>query len=123
MTFTICCNMRWNRSHKQKLPSSQATSMNSLARTDMVGRLPCLILIILTFVIALYFMHFSTGVHRGDHHGLLLFAMAVDNVARSVCSPFNAWYLDDVTQGDSAESFAENLQQVAFLGLQSSRKP
>ena len=39
----------------------------------------------------------STGVQQGDPLGPLLFALAVDDIARSLSSPVNLWYLDDAT--------------------------
>ena len=37
----------------------------------------------------------STGVQQGDPLGPLLFALAIDEITRSVSSPLNVWYLDD----------------------------
>ena len=37
----------------------------------------------------------ASGVQQGDRIGPLLFALAVDDMARSVSAPLNIWYLDD----------------------------
>ncbi|XP_029656011.1 uncharacterized protein LOC115229886 [Octopus sinensis] len=39
----------------------------------------------------------STGVQQGDPLGPVLFALGVNNIAHSVRSPINIWYLDDAT--------------------------
>ncbi|CAE1319748.1 unnamed protein product [Acanthosepion pharaonis] len=50
-----------------------------------------------------------TGIQQSDPHGPLLFAMAVDGVARSITSPFDIWYIDDATLGGSIEAVAAEL--------------
>lgn len=64
----------------------------------------------------------ATGIQQGDPLGPLLFAMAIDGVARSIASPFNIWYLDDATLGGSVETVAADLQRVipalSLLGLE-----
>lgn len=69
------------------------------------------------------YMHFSSlvaadskitsfsGVQYGDR-SLLLFTLSVVNVAPSVYSSFNVWFLDDMTLGGSLESFVWDFQQV-----------
>ncbi|CAE1283077.1 unnamed protein product [Acanthosepion pharaonis] len=64
----------------------------------------------------------ATGIQQGDPLGPLLFAMAIDGVARSIASPFNIWYLDDATLGGSIEAVAADLRRVipalSLLGLE-----
>ncbi|CAE1272225.1 unnamed protein product [Acanthosepion pharaonis] len=64
----------------------------------------------------------ATGIQQGDPLGPLIFAMAVDGVARSIASPFNIWYLDDATLGRSIEAVAADLRRVipvlSLLGLE-----
>ena len=64
----------------------------------------------------------STGVQQGDPLGPLLFALAVDDVARSVSSPLNIWYLDDATIGGPVETVANDIDNIipglASLGLE-----
>ena len=54
----------------------------------------------------------ETGVQQGDPLGPVLFALAVDEIARSVRSPINIWYLDDATIGGPAESVCEDLRRI-----------
>ena len=54
----------------------------------------------------------ETGVQQGDPLGPVLFALAVDQIARSVRSPINIWYLDDATIGGPAESVCEDLRRI-----------
>ena len=54
----------------------------------------------------------ETGVQQGDPLGPVLFALAVDEIARSVRSPINIWYLDDATIGGPAESVCEDLCRI-----------
>jgi hypothetical protein len=64
----------------------------------------------------------ATGVQQGDPLGPLLFALAIDNIARSVESPFNVWYLDDATIGGPVESIINDLTKIVpaltSLGLE-----
>ena len=46
----------------------------------------------------------ATGIQQGDLLGPVLLAMAVDEVASSLSSEINIWYLDDVTLGGKAEA-------------------
>ena len=54
----------------------------------------------------------ETGVQQGDPLGQVLFALAVDEIARSVRSPINILYLDDATIGGPAESVCEDLRRI-----------
>ena len=54
----------------------------------------------------------DTGVQQVDPLGPILFAMAVDEIARSVRSPINIWYLDDATIGGPVESACEDLRRI-----------
>ena len=54
----------------------------------------------------------ETGVQQGDPLGPVLFALAVDEIARGVRSPINIWYLDDATLGGPAESVCEDLRRI-----------
>ena len=44
-----------------------------------------------------------------------MFALTVDEIARSVRSPINIWFLDDATIGGPVESICEDLQIIAML--------
>ena len=54
----------------------------------------------------------ETGVQQGDPLGPVLFALAVDKIARSVRSPINTWYLDDATIIGPVESACEDLRGI-----------
>ncbi|CAE1263915.1 unnamed protein product [Acanthosepion pharaonis] len=54
----------------------------------------------------------ATVIQQGDPLGPLLFAMAIDGVARSIASLFNIWYLDDATLGGPIEAVAADLRRV-----------
>ena len=52
------------------------------------------------------------GVQQGDPLGPLLFVLAVDDIARSVSSSLNMWYLDDATLGGPADIVAADLGRI-----------
>ena len=54
----------------------------------------------------------ETGVHQGHPLGSVLFALVVDEVARSVRSSISIWYLDDVTIGGQLESICEDHRRI-----------
>ena len=54
----------------------------------------------------------ETGVQQGDPIGPVLFALAVDKIARSVRSPINIWFLDDAMIGGPVESVCDDLRRV-----------
>ena len=54
----------------------------------------------------------STGVQQGDPLGPLLFSLAIDEVARSVSSPLNLWYLDDATIAGPPLTVAQDLRKI-----------
>ena len=54
----------------------------------------------------------ETGIQQGDPLGPVLFAFAVDKIARSVRSHINIWYLDDATIGGPVESVCEDLCRI-----------
>ena len=51
----------------------------------------------------------------GDPLGPVLSAMAVDEIAKSVRSPINIWYMDDATIGGPLESVCENLRRLILM--------
>ena len=57
-------------------------------------------------------IHSSTGVQQGDPLGPLLFALAVDDIARSLSSPINLWYLDDATIAGPADLILKDIQTI-----------
>ena len=59
----------------------------------------------------------ETGVQQGDPLGPAMFAYSVDEIARSVRSPINIWYLDDTTIGGPVESVCEDLRRIIPLLL------
>ena len=54
----------------------------------------------------------ETGVQQEDPLGPVLFALVVDEIARSVRSPINTWYLDDATIVGPVESVCEDLRRI-----------
>ena len=64
----------------------------------------------------------AAGVQQGDPIGPVLFALAVDDIACTVKSPVNMWYLDDATIGGTAASVHSDLSPVIpahlFIGLE-----
>ena len=63
-----------------------------------------------------------TGIQQGDPLGLVLFAMAVDEVASSLSSKINIWYLDDATLGGPGESVFVDVRkcvtELKMIGLE-----
>ena len=57
----------------------------------------------------------ETGVQQGDPLGPVLFALAVDEIARSARSTINIWYLDDATIGGPVESVCEDLRRIITM--------
>ena len=53
----------------------------------------------------------ATGIQQGDPLDPGLFVMAVDEVASSLSSEINIWYLDDATLGGPAESVFANVRK------------
>ena len=64
----------------------------------------------------------ASGVQQGDPLGPLLFALAVDDIARSATSPLNIWYLDDASLGGPLDVVVKDLERMipdlAAIGLQ-----
>ena len=62
------------------------------------------------------------GVQQGDPLGPMLFCLVVDQLAKSLESPLNLWYLDDATLGGSPESVLEDfvtvMEKADELGLE-----
>ena len=54
----------------------------------------------------------ETGIQQGDPFGPALFALAVDEAARSVNTEFNVWYLDDATLGGAPEEVFEAVRTL-----------
>ena len=54
----------------------------------------------------------QTGVQQGDPLGPLLFALGVDDIAKSITSPFNVWYLDDATLGGPPLTVIRDLTNI-----------
>ena len=53
----------------------------------------------------------ETGVQDGDPLGLVMFALAVGEIANSVRSPINIWYLDDIKIGGPVKCVCEDLRR------------
>ena len=68
------------------------------------------------------FLESQTGVQQDDPLDPLLFAPGVDDIANSITSPFNVWYLDDATIGGPHDPVIHNLPRViaasARIGLE-----
>ena len=64
----------------------------------------------------------ASGVQQGDRIGPLLFALAVDGIARSVSAPLNIWYLDDATLGGPVDKIIHDLGAIilalSMIGLE-----
>ena len=54
----------------------------------------------------------ETGVQQGDPLGPVLFALAVDEIARSIRSPINISYMDDAKIGGPVENACEDLRRI-----------
>jgi len=54
----------------------------------------------------------ATGIQQGDPFGPALFSLGIDEIARSVSSHFNVWYLDDATLGDSPEKVLGDVRLI-----------
>ena len=63
----------------------------------------------------------ESGIQQGDPLGPLLFALGVNDIARSITTPINIWYLDDATVGGTLTAVCANLRHVvpalAEIGL------
>ena len=57
----------------------------------------------------------ETGVQQGDPLGPVLFAMAVDEIAKIFRSPINIWFLDDATIGGPMECVCEDLRRIISM--------
>ena len=64
----------------------------------------------------------ETGVQQGDPLGPVLFALAAEEIARSVRSPINNWYLDDDTISGTVEGVCEDrrwiIPMLSDIGLE-----
>ena len=92
------------RDHFLEVCSSRTPSFSRLASTEYAT--------ISHLVIGNETILSETGVQQGDPLGQVLFAMAVDEIASSVRSPINIWYLDDATIGGSVKSVCEDLRRI-----------
>ena len=57
----------------------------------------------------------ETGAQQDDPIGPVLFAVAADEITRSVKSPIEIWYLDDATIGGPVESVCEDLRRIISM--------
>ena len=64
----------------------------------------------------------SSGVQQGDPHSLLLFALAINNIAHSVWTPLNICYLNDATVGGPSksiiDSYSKTIADLSFISLE-----
>ena len=65
---------------------------------------------------------YASGVQQDDPIGPLLFALAVDDIARSVSAPLNIWYLDDATLEGPVDKIIHDLGTIipalSMIGLE-----
>ena len=63
----------------------------------------------------------NSGVQQGDPLGPLLFSLAIHDIASSMKSNFNVWYLDDATIAGDPRSVCDDIKKcscmLADLGL------
>ena len=57
----------------------------------------------------------KSGVQQGVPLGPIRFALEVYEIARSLRSPINIWYLEDATIGGPVESVCENLRRIIVM--------
>ena len=60
----------------------------------------------------------DSGVH-GDHLGLLLFSLAIHDIASTMKSNFNVWYLDDATIAGDPRSVCNDIEDAHVCSLTS----
>ena len=95
------------RDHFHEVCLSRATSILRLALTAYAASSH--------LVIGNVTILFETSVQQSDPLGSVVFALAVDEIARSVRSPINIWYMDDATIGGPVESVCEELRRIIPL--------
>ena len=54
----------------------------------------------------------ENGIQQDDPLGPVLFAWAVDIIARGIRSPINIWYFDDATISSPMENVCEDLRRI-----------
>ena len=54
----------------------------------------------------------ASGVQQGDPIGPQLFALAVDDIARSVSEPLSVWFLDNATLGGPVDKIIHDLETI-----------
>ena len=63
-----------------------------------------------------FMLQSSSGVQQGDPLGPLLYCLLTREMANSMHSPLNAWYLDDATVGGPLETVERDLLAVVAMG-------
>ena len=56
----------------------------------------------------------DSGVQQGDPLGPLLFSLAIHDIAASMNSNFNVWYLDDATIAGDARSVCDDIRRCSL---------
>ena len=57
----------------------------------------------------------DSGVQQGDHLGPLLFSLAIHDIASSMKSNFNVWYLDDATSAGDLRSVCDDIMRCSCM--------
>ena len=102
-------HLAYNSSHRQSDPSCLQLLLSPdwpiMPTTPPIARLAHLVYNSPSTVLASGYPFCSvTGIQQGDILGPVLIAMVEDEVASSLSSEINLWYLDDATLGGTAES-------------------
>ena len=57
----------------------------------------------------------DSGVQQGDPYGPLLFSLAIHDIASSMKSNFNVWYLDDATIAGDPRSVCDDIKRCSCM--------
>ena len=57
----------------------------------------------------------DSGVQQGDPLGPLIFSLAIHDIASSMKSNLNVWYLDDATIAGDPRSACDDIKRCSFI--------